>query len=190
MSDRKPLRVIPIRSQRPPSGVAKPRNLGVDASERQSRRVDPEQMGTSIQSAAALVGVAFIGIGIFGFIPGLTTEPGGMTFAGHESRAQLLGIFEVSVLHNIVHLLFGVAGLVSVRTWATARLFLVAGGLVYLVFWIYGVVVHSDSPANFIPFNDADNWLHLGLGLGMISLGLLLDRGRGRLRAGTGTMGG
>lgn len=189
MSDRKPLRVIPIRSQRPPS-VAATRNLGVGASERENRKVEPEQMGTSIQSAAALIGIAFLGIGIFGFIPGLTTEPGGMTFAGHESRAQLFGIFEVSGLHNIVHLLFGAAGLVSVRTWSTARRFLVAGGLVYLVFSIYGVVVHSDSAANFVPFNNADNWLHLGLGLGMISLGLLLDRGRGRLRAGTGTMGG
>ncbi len=181
MSDRKPLRVIPIRSPRPPSGEATRRGLGVDATERHNSRVSSEQMGTSIQSATAIIAVAFLGVGIFGFIPGLVTDFDGMTFAGHDSRAHLFGLFEVSALHNIMHLLFGAVGLISVRTWSTARAFLVAGGLVYLVFWIYGLLVYGGGAANFISFNRADNWLHLGLGLGMLALGILLDRDRGRL---------
>ena len=51
---------------------------------------------------------------LLGFIPGVTTNYEELTFAGHHSGAQLLGIFGVSVLHNIVHLLFGVAGLARV----------------------------------------------------------------------------
>lgn len=45
-----------------------------------------------------------------------------MDAAGHESHAQLFGIFEVSVLHNIVHLLFGLAGLALARAHDTAPL--------------------------------------------------------------------
>jgi 4-hydroxybenzoate polyprenyltransferase len=100
----------------------------------------------------------------------------GQTFAGHESTAMLLGVFHVSILHNIVHLLFGVVGLVLARTVAGARGFLIGGGVVYLVLWIYGLLIDHDSAANFVPVNTADNWLHLLLGVGMIGLGLALNR--------------
>jgi hypothetical protein len=99
-----------------------------------------------------------------------------MTFAGKDSGAQLLGIFEVSILHNIVHLLFGVVGLALARSWGGARSFLIGGGLIYLVLWIYGLAVDSGSDANFVPLDDADNWLHLALGLAMVALGLALSR--------------
>jgi hypothetical protein len=97
-----------------------------------------------------------------------------MEFAGHESEAELLGLFQVSVLHNIVHLLFGVAGLVLARSIGGARSFLIGGGIIYLVLWIYGLAIDHDSTANFVPLNDADNWLHFLLGAGMIALGLVL----------------
>ena len=101
-----------------------------------------------------------------------------MEFAGHESDAKLLGIFEVSILHNIVHLLFGVAGLAMARTWDSARTYLIGGGAVYLVLWIYGLVINHESAANFVPVNDADNWLHFVLGVALLGAGLLLGRDR------------
>jgi hypothetical protein len=123
-----------------------------------------------------VVAVVFLLIGVLGFIPGITTHYGDMTFAGHHSDALLLGVFQVSVLHNIVHLLFGVLGLAMARTAQQARLYLIGGGAVYLVLWLYGLVVGQDSGANFVPLNTADDWLHLVLGLGMIALGLLTSR--------------
>jgi len=126
--------------------------------------------------AATVVAVVFVLVGILGFIPGATTEYDGMTFAGHESTAMLLGIFHVSILHNIVHLLFGVVGLVMARTAAGATSFLIGGGVVYLVLWIYGLVIDHDSAANFVPVNGADNWLHLILAIAMIGLGVALRR--------------
>lgn len=72
-------------------------------------------------------------VGILGFIPGIRSNYDSLGFAGHGSAALLLGIFQVSVLHNIVH----------------------------------------DTPANFVPVNNADNWLHLILG--MITLAVLLS---------------
>jgi hypothetical protein len=135
-----------------------------------------------VSRVAAAVGVVFLLLGVLGFIPGITTDYDAMEFAGHESEAELFGVFQVSILHNIVHLLFGVAGLALARTVSGARAFLVGGGLIYALLWLYGLVIDQDSGANFIPVNNADNWLHLGLAVGMIALGLLIPV-RGRARA-------
>ncbi|MFD0857187.1 DUF4383 domain-containing protein [Actinomadura adrarensis] len=131
---------------------------------------------TPVQWAALAVGAVFLLVGILGFIPGITTGYDGMTFAGHHSEAKLLGLFQVSVLHNIVHLLFGVAGIALSRTAATARWFLIGGGVIYLLLWLYGLFIDKESGANFVPLNSADDWLHFVLGVGMIALGFLLGR--------------
>ncbi|MEV7607397.1 DUF4383 domain-containing protein [Paenarthrobacter sp. NPDC089322] len=133
-------------------------------------------MGLTLRNTAMGVGIVFLLVGVLGFIPGITTNYGAMTFAGHESGAMLLGVFQVSVLHNIVHLLFGVAGLAMARTGRMARLFLLGGGAVYIVLWIYGLIINQATPANFVPFNTPDNWLHLVLGVAMIGLGAWLGR--------------
>jgi Domain of unknown function (DUF4383) len=134
---------------------------------------------TPLQTAAQAVGGVFLAIGILGFIPGITTDYDTMSFASENSDAELLGIFQVNVLHNIVHLLFGVAGLAAARAFDTSRLFLIGGGVIYAVLWIYGVVVDFDSGANFVALNTADNWLHFLLALGMIGLGVVLGRRTG-----------
>ena len=118
--------------------------------------------------------MTFLLVGVLGFVPGITTDYDQLELAGHESGARLLGLFEVSVLHNVVHLLFGAVGLLLAKRHLGARQFLVFGGLVYLLLWIYGVLVDQGSAADFVPLNDADNWLHLGLAVAMIGLGALL----------------
>ncbi len=136
-----------------------------------------------MQQAALLVGVVFLLVGVLGFIPGITTDYDTMKFAEHDSEAKLLGVFQVSVLHNIVHLLFGIAGVTMARAASTARNFLIGGGVIYLALWLYGLFIDHDSAANFVPFNTADNWLHFALGVAMVALGVLLTR-RPRTRAG------
>ena len=139
-------------------------------------RRNPADGRAPVRRAATGVGVIFLVIGVLGFVPGVTSNFGGLSLAGHQSDARLFGVFQVSVLHNVVHLLFGVAGLAMSRTVTGARTFLVGGGAIYLVLWLYGVVVDQRSAANFVPVNGADNWLHLLLGVGMIALGLLTRR--------------
>jgi hypothetical protein len=129
-----------------------------------------------LQLAATVVAATFILVGILGFVPGITTHYSDMTGAGHNSMAKLLGIFNVSVLHNVVHLLFGLVGLALARTASGAKSYLIGGGVVYLVLWIYGLLIDKNTNANFIPVNTADNWLHFILGLGMIALGVALGR--------------
>ncbi|MDO0924320.1 DUF4383 domain-containing protein [Streptomyces sp. TG1A-8] len=137
---------------------------------------------TRIQQAALLVGAVFLLVGVLGFIPGITTHYGSMEFATHTSGAKLLGIFQISILHNLVHLAFGVAGLAMARTASGAYAYLMGGGAIYLVLWIYGLIISHGSDANFIPLNTADNWLHFVLGIGMIALAFLLSRRTDRSR--------
>lgn len=132
---------------------------------------------TNIQKAALAVGAVFLLVGVLGFIPGITTNYSALGFAGHGSEALLLGIFQVSVLHNIVHLLFGAAGIAMARSAAQSRNYLIWGGAIYLVLWLYGLLIGHDTAANFVPVNTADNWLHFVLGVAMIGVGVALSRG-------------
>jgi arginine exporter protein ArgO len=134
---------------------------------------------TQAQWFALLFGVGFLLVGVLGFIPGITSHLyGGLDFAGHNSRAKLFHVFQVSWLHNIVHLAFGVVGIAFARTLDTARVFLILGGVVYLVLWLYGLIIDQHHGANFVPFNTADNWLHFVLGVSMIGLGFLTSTAR------------
>lgn len=130
---------------------------------------------TGLQKAARATGALFLLVGVLGFIPGITTNYESLGMAGHGSGALLMGVFQVSGLHNIVHLAFGAAGLLLARTHQQARSFLIYGGVIYLVLWLYGLLVGDDTPANFVPVNGADNWLHLALGLAMIILAIMLS---------------
>ncbi|GGC96184.1 hypothetical protein GCM10011512_24000 [Tersicoccus solisilvae] len=130
------------------------------------------------RTAAAVVALVFLVVGILGFVPGVTTGVDRLTLAGHDSGALLLGIFQVSVLHNVIHLAFGVVGLLMSRTAGAARTFLIGGGIIYLALWLLGLLFGHDTALNIVPVNDADNWLHLGLGVVMVLLGLLVGRRR------------
>jgi len=136
-----------------------------------ARRVSPQLLGE-------LVAVAFLVVGVLGFVPAVTRHHDQL-HVWKGSGAELLGVFRVSVLHNAVHIAFGLVGLVASRTAVGARLYLVCGGIAYFGFWVYGAAIDERSRANVVPVNGADNWLHLGLALTMLALAWIaakLDR--------------
>jgi len=119
---------------------------------------------TLAQKLALVFGATFLVVAIAGFIPGLTTNLyDGLDFAGDGSEAELLGLFQVSVLHNIVHALFGV-GILLAATHRGALQYLLYGGIAYLVVFLLGVIGAGD----WIPTNSADNVLHLVLAAGLL----------------------
>jgi hypothetical protein len=137
-----------------------------------------------LRLVAGTFGVVFLLVGILGFVPGITTHYDDLSFAGHMSGAKLIGIFQVSVLHNLIHVAYGVAGLALASRPRAAALYLLIGGIVYGVVWVYGMAVGMDSDANFVPLNTADNWLHFLLFVAMVVLGVvglrrLQHRGQG-----------
>ena len=139
---------------------------------------DPRRAKRSqIQLGAMGLGTVFVLIGVAGFIPGVTSHYMHLAMAGPGSTARLLGIFQVSVLHNVVHLLFGVAGFVFASTPMRARNYFLVGGILYAVLFFYSVLTPYQGGANFVPFNAADDALHVALAAVMIAASAVLDRG-------------
>jgi hypothetical protein len=118
------------------------------------------------RALAALGAAIFLLAGVLGLLPGATTHYGDLRFAGH-SHAQFLGVFRVSILLNLVHLLLGVTAIVSTR----------AAALASLALWLLGVL----AAGAWLSLDTADNWLHFVLGIGL--LGLAAVAGRGTVRA-------
>lgn len=129
-----------------------------------------------VRIAALAVGAVFLLVGVLGFVPFLVTDFEEFAVRGAESEAFLFGVFQVSGLHNLVHAAFGLAGIALSRTAPTSRMFLLVGGVLYLLLWVYGLFVDFYAPTNFLPVNVADNVLHFLLGVGMLAAGVLLPR--------------
>ncbi|WP_433169188.1 DUF4383 domain-containing protein [Kribbella sp. CA-247076] len=125
-----------------------------------------------VQAALLWVSGGFIALGIFGFVPGITTSATSPEFAGADSEAYLFGIFHVSVVHNVVHLATGLAGLIALGKPRSARTFLAVAGVAYGVLAIYGWLLERSSAPNVLPVNDAGDWLHFGMAFVMIALAI------------------
>lgn len=106
------------------------------------------------QWLALVIGVVYTLVGIAGFF-----VTGFSGFASPEGDI-LLG-FEVNPLHNIVHLVIGILGIVMYKTLSSARGYGWILVVAYAPVFLYGLfVAGSDEPANFLALNAADNWLH------------------------------
>lgn len=123
-------------------------------------------MNTTTQKLAAVFGVVFVLVAILGFI-----APGGMNMQPTDpaTSAQALGILPVNLLHNIVHLLFGVWALAASRSWPATITFFQTGGIIYLVLTICGWFFPDGF--GLIPLGGNDLWLHAVLAIAMLAIG-------------------
>src|SRR6266566_4125992 len=123
-------------------------------------------MDTTIQKLGAVFGVVFILIAIVGFI-----SPGGMAMQPTDpaTAAKALGIFPVNLLHNVVHLLFGIWGLAASRSWAGSKQFYIVVGVLYALLTVVGFL--SPNGFGFVPLAGADIWLHCVLAIVMLVIG-------------------
>jgi len=120
---------------------------------------------------AGAVGAVFIVVGLLGF-----TVSGGHSIAGHTG-GQLLGLFQVNSLHNLVHLAVGAVMVAAAIAGArAARSVNTLVGAVYLVLGLAGLFIAGDSPLNIVALNGADNGLHLVIGAVLVAVGLGADR--------------
>jgi Domain of unknown function (DUF4383) len=123
------------------------------------------------ESVAGLFGLAFVVVGVLGFVPGVVQDYGELRWWKPGSRAELVGVFRTSILDNLFSIGFGVVGLVAARRPATARSFLTGGGIVSFALGIYGLLVDHGSGWNFMPVDRAGSWLHIGVGIAMLYAG-------------------
>lgn len=131
---------------------------------------------TDVQNAGMGVGIVLMVVGVLGFIPGITARYGELMFLGPDSHAMFLGLFQVSMLLNIVQLVIGATGWAMSRSEMGARRFLMGAGALYIILSIYGLSVGVDSAANFLSLNTPDNWTHMVLGVLMIACGWMFSR--------------
>ena len=124
---------------------------------------------SAVQRVAQLFGLVFILVAILGFV-----ASGGSMEADPEMAPKLLGLFPVNLLHNVVHLLFGVWGLLAARSFDGAKTYGTVGGLLYLVLACIGYFVPDTF--GLIPIGGNDIWLHALLGIALLVAGLTAKR--------------
>lgn len=125
------------------------------------------------QTVALVFGAVYTLVAILGFFVA-------DSFAGTGSdEADLLGIFQVNHLHNIVHLLIGLALIAAAKRHDTARSANLAIGVTYLALAVVGPFL-VDTEANIVALNTADHFLHLASGLVLAGVAVAMDKDRSR----------
>ena len=119
-----------------------------------------------VKRVAMLFGVAFLIVGVLGF-----TVPGGMQMGDAANAPKLFGLFPVNLLHNLVHILFGVWGLAAARSFSGAVAYCKLGGMIYLALAVIGIV----APTTFglIPIGGNDVFLHTAIGVLLVWAGFM-----------------
>ncbi len=125
---------------------------------------------------ALVWGVIFLMLAATGFIPGLLQPPSGADpdLAVDAMHGRALGIFPVNVLHSLVHLAFGIWGLLASRDWGKAKAYAKAVAVIYFLFVIMGLVPGLNTTFGLVPLHGNDVWLHLILAAPAAYFGFVL----------------
>jgi hypothetical protein len=124
----------------------------------------------STRTFAMIFGIVFLIVGAGGFIPGLND----MGHMGHPGDAGVtmktmfgyeLGMFPVNVIHDVVHILFGIWGILAARSLAGARSYFRVVAIVYALLTVLGLLPATYTTFGMIPIYGNDVWLHLVLAL-------------------------
>lgn len=115
------------------------------------------------KTVVLVLGVVLIIAGIAGFIGALTPD------------GNVLGLFYVGqpgTLHNLIHIVSGVAALASASSEATARLYAKIFGVVYALVTLLGFFTASgEKILGLVPINSADNFLHISIAAALLYVG-------------------
>ncbi len=120
---------------------------------------------TTVQRFAQVFGWGFLLVAILGFI----ASTGSME-ADPATAPHLLGLFPVNLLHNLVHLLFGVWGIMASRSFAASRNYTLISGVAYLGLAVLGLLVPDFF--GLMPIGGNDIWLHALLAIVLLGFGI------------------
>lgn len=137
----------------------------------------------TLRRFAILFGIVFLLAGVAGFIPGLSPVHMHRDVAIGASSRLALGLFPVNVLHNIVHLVFGVSGVLAAASVAAALVYARSVAIIYAVLTVCGLIPNLDTLFGLVPLYGNDIWLHAGLAIVAGYMGFVYDRSRHRSRA-------
>ncbi len=115
----------------------------------------------STRTFALLFGIVFLVVGVAGFIPGITVHGEHMPdIAVDANYGLVLGLFPVNILHNLVHILFGLWGLLSYKSLGAAKGYAKGVAIIYAVLTVAGLVPGLNTMFGLVPLYGNDIWLH------------------------------
>ncbi len=110
---------------------------------------------------ALIFGFVYLIVGILGFVPGLLTTPvEAPPMAVETGFGLLFGLFPVNVLHNVVHFLLGLWGVMAWRSFGSARVYSKSLAVIFGVLTIMGLIPVLWTTFGLIPLYGHDIWLH------------------------------
>ena len=132
----------------------------------------------AIRYFALVYGIVFLIVGVAGFVPAFVTPygPGHPELAIEAGAGELFGMFPVNVLHNLVHIAFGVWGIVAYRNAAGALGYARAVAIIYAIFMIMGLLPGLMTVFGLVPLHSHDVWLHLLLAVVAAYFGWFANR--------------
>lgn len=114
-----------------------------------------------IRKFALIFGIAYVVAGLLGFIPGLASHPAeAPPLTVEAAHGNLLGLFPVNALHNLVHLALGAWGIAASRNLTGARFFARGVAVIYGVLTILGLIPATSTLFGLVPIHGHDIWLH------------------------------
>jgi hypothetical protein len=129
----------------------------------------------AIRYFALAMGIIFLAVGVLGFIPAALT-PLGEPLAVETLAGRLLGLFPVNILHSLVHVAFGVWGVIAYRTLAQSLTYAQVVGVAYAVLTVMGLIPGLRTVFGLIPLYGHDIWLHAAIAAAAIYFGFFADR--------------
>ena len=129
----------------------------------------------STRTFAMVWGILFLVIFASGVIPGMLQPPapGDPNLAVEDMHGRALGLFPVNILHDGVHLIFGLWGLIASRSWDGAKTYARITAVVYAMFVVMGLVPGLNTTFGLVPLHGNDVWLHLVLAAGAAYFGFM-----------------
>jgi len=119
-------------------------------------------MNLNARTAAIVIGIVFLTVGVLGFIPNPLVSP--------------TGVFAVNPAHNLVHIVSGLVLLAGAYAGLGSSLALKIVGVVYAAVAVLGLISGGNNMLlGLILVNHADHWLHVALALVILAAGFLLD---------------
>ena len=114
----------------------------------------------STRTFALIFGIAFLVIGASGFFMLTPGHETGDDLVVKHSYGLAMGLFPVNILHNLVHLLFGVWGLLAYRSLRGSIAYARGVAIIYAVLAIMGLIPGLDTMFGLVPLYGNDIWLH------------------------------
>ena len=119
----------------------------------------------AIKRFTLVMGLVFIALALSGLIPGLSTQPRAndpfLNVPWGYGRA--LGLFPVNVLHSLVHLVFGVWGVLAANDALSSRGYCRASAVIFFVLTVFGLIPGLSTFFGLVPLFGHDVWLHAAI---------------------------